>query len=768
MKSNSLGAVFLSSGVKTDDSGRATAPKMNSRNGDYIFQMTGSGRGVAGSGSPCTPIGGGRSISLSSNSSNGHTLSRPLSASGDGALYHDFLDPNSDSPGAGLQRSQSAAPSLRSLSVGPPPGLPLQHSSQSDSFGTHLGIRRPASVASNVFFGSGPVRPAAKTLMDLIQEDIPPEYDQKSTASSFSGIAVPAYPHELHKPRSASVSINETDYANPVRSSSLQGQFQVDQQQIVHFQADEFADESNSYYHVQKKIPEMMRGSPPVSKIQQHRQIPSFRQKGLDDDPVQATYIQQQMPPPNVHGQHQQIYYGGQQIESMQNQGVQQSGLHPNRLQGQVLPNGQTIYLNTGPTQQTYSYSAVQYHAPHHQQPQILHHQMQGVPRDQYVSVLPIQNNNHQMSYWQPNGMVQQQQVIFPTANLVALGSQMTTNSSIDSPLSYQMNSRPREKGGRSRRGIGTRGGRGGDVKCVVPTSSVLLEEFRSAKSRDWTMRRIEGYVVEFCQDQSGSRFIQQRLEMGDPVEQQIVIKEVLPAIRRLRNDVFGNYVIQKLLDFGTSKMKTEIRDTLEGEMLPLSLQMYGCRVVQKSLETLDEEDLPRLLQEFRSDVLSCIHDQNGNHVIQKCIEILNCRANKAESLGDSHRAIFLREQIDFVVDDVLANATTLSCHPYGCRVLQRILEHCTEYKKTAILDEIKRCHRALLDDQYGNYVIQHVLQYGREEDRDSIVQIVVDFGLLGLARQKFASNVVEKLLKYGNGDQRRAVVREMLKVRIE
>jgi hypothetical protein len=255
---------------------------------------------------------------------------------------------------------------------------------------------------------------------------------------------------------------------------------------------------------------------------------------------------------------------------------------------------------------------------------------------------------------------------------------------------------------------------------------------------------------------------------MGDVSEQQIVMREVLSpqAIQCLRNDVFGNYVVQKLLDFGTSKMKADIRDTLEGEMVELSLQMYGCRVVQKALEALDEDDLPRLLQEFHHNVLRCIYDQNGNHVIQKCIEVLNDRAKKAEAVGDTHRAAFSREQIDFITDDVLVNTMSLSCHPYGCRVLQRILEHCEERKKIAILDEIQKCHNKLLDDQYGNYVIQHVLQFGRQEDRDSILQIVEDNGLLGLSRQKFASNVVEKLLKYGNGDQRRAVVREMLKVR--
>ena len=84
------------------------------------------------------------------------------------------------------------------------------------------------------------------------------------------------------------------------------------------------------------------------------------------------------------------------------------------------------------------------------------------------------------------------------------------------------------------------------------------------------------GHVVEFCQDQNGSRFIQQRLEVGDSGEKEVVMNEVLPAVRRLRNDVFGNYVVQKLLDFGTPQMKSDLRDTLQGEMLPLSLQMYG------------------------------------------------------------------------------------------------------------------------------------------------------------------------------------------------
>ena len=121
--------------------------------------------------------------------------------------------------------------------------------------------------------------------------------------------------------------------------------------------------------------------------------------------------------------------------------------------------------------------------------------------------------------------------------------------------------------------------------------------------------------------------------------------------------------------------------------------------------------------------------------------------------------------KLQFIMNEVLENTINISCHPYGCRVLQRVLEHCTSTQRNRALDAISRCHRDLLDDQYGNYVVQHVLKYGRDSDRESILALIVEGGLLTLSRQKFASNVVEKLLQFGSASQRNKIVVEMLKV---
>jgi pumilio RNA-binding family len=56
-------------------------------------------------------------------------------------------------------------------------------------------------------------------------------------------------------------------------------------------------------------------------------------------------------------------------------------------------------------------------------------------------------------------------------------------------------------------------------------------------------------YTCVWCSaDQHGSRFIQQKLETASNEEKTMVFQEVLPHALTLMTDVFGNYVIQKVV----------------------------------------------------------------------------------------------------------------------------------------------------------------------------------------------------------------------------
>jgi pumilio RNA-binding family len=48
-------------------------------------------------------------------------------------------------------------------------------------------------------------------------------------------------------------------------------------------------------------------------------------------------------------------------------------------------------------------------------------------------------------------------------------------------------------------------------------------------------------------------------------------------------------------------------------QVLTLSLQMYGCRVMQKALEVLDTETQCELVAELDGNVMKCVSDQVRN-----------------------------------------------------------------------------------------------------------------------------------------------------------
>ncbi|XP_061361540.1 pumilio homolog 6, chloroplastic-like [Gastrolobium bilobum] len=272
-----------------------------------------------------------------------------------------------------------------------------------------------------------------------------------------------------------------------------------------------------------------------------------------------------------------------------------------------------------------------------------------------------------------------------------------------------------------------------------------FLEELKSGKGCRFELSDIIGHIIEFSADQHGSRFIQQKLESCGVEEKTLVFKEVLPHASKLMTDVFGNYVIQKFFEHGSPEQRKELANRLVGQILPLCLQMYGCRVIQKALEVIDLVQKAQLVHELDGNVIRCVRDQNGNHVIQKCIESIPI------------------EKIGFIISAFRGQVAILSIHPYGCRVIQRVLENCSdEVQCQFIVDEILESACALAQDQYGNYVTQHVLERGKPQERSQIISKLAGH-IVQLSQHKFASNVVEKCLKHGDATERQLLIAEII-----
>lgn len=140
---------------------------------------------------------------------------------------------------------------------------------------------------------------------------------------------------------------------------------------------------------------------------------------------------------------------------------------------------------------------------------------------------------------------------------------------------------------------------------------------------------------------------------------------------------------------------------------------------------------------------MRCVKDQNGNHVIQKCIE-------KVPAL-----------LIQFIVEAFTNQVFYLSTHPYGCRVIQRVLQR-PEVEKEAILAEVMQNAYELSKNQYGNYVIQHVMIHGTLWYRSAVIH-ALEGKMVELSKHKFASNVCEKCFTHCTATEREELLEEVL-----
>ena len=59
-------------------------------------------------------------------------------------------------------------------------------------------------------------------------------------------------------------------------------------------------------------------------------------------------------------------------------------------------------------------------------------------------------------------------------------------------------------------------------------------------------------------------------------MEGPLILQEILVNMSAVKNDVFGNYVLQKILERGSDEMRSKLWFAIKGEVTDLSLQIYG------------------------------------------------------------------------------------------------------------------------------------------------------------------------------------------------
>eukprot|EP01083_Nonionella_stella_P017119 47848_1 len=279
-------------------------------------------------------------------------------------------------------------------------------------------------------------------------------------------------------------------------------------------------------------------------------------------------------------------------------------------------------------------------------------------------------------------------------------------------------------------------------------------------------MELVELNVIErLMADQYGSRYLQNLIRSFESdfcLEMITVLLHHLVDTKAdligMSEDMYGNYLIQLFFVRGNAvHHEMLLKHIIYPAVLRLCESKFGCRVVQKALESIGNAD--RLIECFKEQTSSnsslhdCLLCCNGNHVIQKMIQL---------------KPSF--QVVAFIKDALEKDLVGYSENVYACRVVQAFVVAYGDKLNVHKLLE-KDAHLFLSRVKYGNYVIQCIVQKGvwysdlkliRRFRNQLIGDVFADQNVLFLSKDKHASNVIETCVKVASERQLQGLVHTM------
>jgi len=187
----------------------------------------------------------------------------------------------------------------------------------------------------------------------------------------------------------------------------------------------------------------------------------------------------------------------------------------------------------------------------------------------------------------------------------------------------------------------------------------------------------------------------------------------------------------------------------VNGRVWALAQDPCGSRRVQQALEeAADDQERAGLAMELRGHVLEALQCPHANHVLQKCIVSMRTQA------------------LQFVLDELMhpcpEQVVQVARHKYGCRILQRLLEHCRMDQLHRLVAELMASAVSLSKHAYANFVIQHLFEYGTQEQRCRLTGIF-EHHAKALGKDDHGRAVLSKALSHVGSEERTSLARALL-----
>ena len=236
--------------------------------------------------------------------------------------------------------------------------------------------------------------------------------------------------------------------------------------------------------------------------------------------------------------------------------------------------------------------------------------------------------------------------------------------------------------------------------------------------------------ILDIGANSHGTRVIQHIINfLKTPELIQYFITIIQPYVIPLLKELNGTHIIQK---FNTDypKYSNIINKIVIDNCESLATHRHGCCVLQKYLDSPDEEMKRNLINSLIDKCLVLIIDQFGNYVMQSVLLLNDVEASNA------------------IASKLVENAAYYSKHKYSSNVVEKCFDYCDDNARKKLINVLSKAEvmNDLIVDEHGNYVIQKVLACADLKTQNEMLQNIAPM-INKLKTLNFGERIISRLL---------------------
>ncbi|KPI87525.1 hypothetical protein ABL78_3403 [Leptomonas seymouri] len=297
----------------------------------------------------------------------------------------------------------------------------------------------------------------------------------------------------------------------------------------------------------------------------------------------------------------------------------------------------------------------------------------------------------------------------------------------------------------------------------------------------------------------------------------QVILRAIEPRLNAVMADGYGNFLLQKVFDMAPDAERQRLLrlPSLQHHLCEVACSPHGTFAVQRLVETVRNTEEERLVfVALERDLLRLLTNANGGHVLMKVMECIRRQyaalttspsENAASTLrGGPHSPSLrslLQDRVDALFTAMQQNLLFVCQHKQGCCIVQKCLDFlntCSGLSPTTVtaatatrsrkegddkdtaaqtqkqsMDYFERMSALLLPhahglsvNPFGNYVVTRLVDVcyarGTTNTIDAIAT-VMQSDLIRMCTNKFASNVMEHILRHCSERRIRSICQALM-----